>query len=298
MVDPVSGAAGGAVAKVTEAGADAVKSSVSAVIGALFLPVATDIGIEIRDKRRAKRAERQLQVAKDALTMSAEAVEAGGKPQERVVDAVGEAAATAEDRLLQRYLSGVLASSVTDRPRDDRALASLERMKPLSHYALTYHFSIYTAFRIKFRGSEVNFGTDHDKSRLFIGIYQLIGALPMEQGEVFNDLFEHSVAALESHGLLETERWGNLNFLKQFYPGVPTAGVVCRPTRAGAELYGRVHGKTRWVSSDLFSPDVEWPNIGISAGVLTAWTLEELNAAATEGAELRSLVVVNPDEEQ
>lgn len=181
----------------------------------------------------------------------------------RVAKDIFENGGICEDELLIEYYSGLLASSRTDRNRDDRALTLLALLRTMSTYQIRTHYIIYTILRSIYLGKEVNIqvASEANKLAVFIPIDVYVDAMEFHGSENVNILLPHCLNTLLLNNLIGNPYYfGDQSFLlKQFQDNkiINDSGLIVTPTSMGAELYLAVQGKLECGVNELFSESLD-----------------------------------------
>jgi hypothetical protein len=233
MIDPITGAMVGSV------GSEFSKAG-GGVLSRLLGPVADEIGQQLLEKYRHRNVQRVVVLAAECVGNNESA---GISP--RVAAAIFEAASFAENEFVAGYLSGVLASSTSNRT-GDQGVGWSALVGRLSSDQLHLHFLFYGMVRSLLLGQDL---TENEicKTRFFVPFSSILRLMDWESEETpgFIDAF---------YGLLREDvvsrvhfAYGNVESLTQ-YQGAdvvwPSAGLTFAPARAGLLLYlwGFGHG--------------------------------------------------------
>src|SRR5205823_3226803 len=105
-----------------------------------------------------------------------------------------------DDELGAEYLGGVLASSRTEAPRDDRSASLIALVSRLSTYALRVHYLMYAGARPTMAGSGCNIGDGskrHSDARFFMPFETyILGMEFAEEQDQRGEILPHSIHAL------------------------------------------------------------------------------------------------------
>lgn len=165
-----------------------------------------------------------------------------------------------DDELTAEYFGGVLASSRSGNPRDDRGAALMSLLGRMTTYQVRAHFLIYMAIR-----SAVN---AEERSEIKMGGLHAFIPLPsFEEGMAFSvsedrkALLGHSVAGLVREGLVDNgPLFGEEEVLRSSFFGVSGPGIVVGPSLLGAELFLWAHGRGDVASEEFLDSDVSVDN--------------------------------------
>lgn len=166
-----------------------------------------------------------------------------------------------EDPIAAEYFGGVLASSRSGTPRDDRGAVLIALVSRLSTYQIRSHYILYTVVRDLFIGSELRIATTAGrlKMRTFVPFSTYLPAMAFEgvEAEKWNILMGHVIWGLCKEDLIgDAFATGSVENLKQFFKA-PAPGIVFEPSAIGAELFLWAQGRSE-VNTDAFlSPTME-----------------------------------------
>jgi len=153
-----------------------------------------------------------------------------------------------EDELIQDYLAGLLVSSRTCSPDDNRSAALGMLVQNLTTYQIRTHYLFYSIINRLYCGKNLNLG--NQKIR---GDIQTYVSLTLFDNYVFKTshdkeqapyLYEHIMHGLNRHTLIENSfAFGSAEHLSSFGPPVvQKPGVIFQPSILGIELF-------LWISS-------------------------------------------------
>lgn len=225
MVDPVTGG-------ILVAGGMALQNALGRVVG----PAADEVAVVLArfTKHRLENVARVTEVA-DRLS--------GDKPGAvpmRVAMRVFEEGSYSDDEMVVQYLGGVLASSRTPFGRDDRGNTYTALVSRLSTYHLRTHYIWYSEWRRLLLGTPFNIFLEVERQSLgvmFMPFSSYAPAMDFEDTEDAEEIFRHSVFALERESLSQVHTAGNVDHVRKRYPNAPEPGMVVVPTVQGAELF-------------------------------------------------------------
>lgn len=231
----------------------------------LLGPTADYVGGGLKNwtEKRVHNVQRIFRKAADRLGPKLD--EPGGVPP-RVLKGILDDGSFCDDELCAEYFGGVLASSRSAVPRDDRGLTFLSVVSNLSAYQVRSHYVFYTLFKKHFNGEKfrtiypVGNGPYH-KIYIPFGIYA--AAMDLQDGENVGEIAAHSLFGLDRHRLIYEFAYDEveevfIEFYREAYPGLeaPRVGIIVGLSPFGAELFSWVHGKPYFQSVNDFSdPD-------------------------------------------
>lgn len=245
MVDPLTGAAAGEVAK---AG--------GGVLSRLLGPTADEMGVQLQEWYKRKNVER---VARRAEAKAHTGREGAVPP--RVAADIFDKAQWADDEFVAEYLSGVLASARTPGGRDDSAISwtALVGRLPASHLRL--HYVLYSTARELMMGLPVGSINDIELS-IYCPLEPVINALRPSNSSSMDEVghsFNEGFTNLAREGLLG-DRSVNADAGMSVLPEkiVPDRlGITYEVTYAGALLYLRGGGRRETLAGVFTSEGVE-----------------------------------------
>lgn len=200
-------------------------------------------------------------VFENAFEKLGDRVESEGQVPPRVLKAVLEEGAFAEDPLMADYLGGVLASSRSGTPRDDRGAAMVALIARLSTYQLRTHYIFYTVAHDLLAGMEVNLGMQSERqaprARLFVPFSAYMPAMEFVDGEDPNIFISHALYGLIREELLDD--WfvyGGVEHLsKEAGTAIPEDGFLLQLAPLGVELYLAARGLPDLTLADFLNPE-------------------------------------------
>lgn len=254
MVEPITTVGLGAV------GAYLGKDGIQKLLG----PTADYLGQGLRDFTQ-RRAETIGKIFQNAELKLGEKLEHPGEVPPKVLKAVMDEGSFSNDSLAVEYLGGILASSRTERGRDDRGARIAKTMDGLSTYQLRTHYLIYSTIRTLFAGKELTISLEgRAKMRIFIPFSSYISAMDFSEAELaqIDSLVSHIFFGLHGDNLLERDfLYGPKEAIVKLFSGATEGGIVCQPSALGAELFlwafGHADKSLEYLFSPEFSPTVE-----------------------------------------
>ena len=247
-------------------------------IAKLLGPTADYLGEGLRDLTR-RRLESIGRIFANASTKLGSQLDEPGHVPPRVLNTVLNEGSYFEDPVALEYFGGVLASSRTERGRDDRGARMAKLVDNLSTYQIRTHYLLYSSIANLFAKSVRRFATDQDRvqMQIFLPIEGYATSMGFSQEEWDNpQILQHIWHGLLSDDLIEG-RWqfGNQLSLKPIFAGVPGDGIVCCPSSLGAELFlwafGHGNAPLEQLLSGALNADVDGLPNGVP-GALAAKT--------------------------
>lgn len=127
----------------------------------LLGPTAKYLGLK-GESYTKKAVENLERIFTDAYNKTAENARASGAIPPRVLHMVVSEGAYVEDAVAAGYYGGVLASSKSDSPRDDRGVVFNALIARLSVFQLRLHFIVYATAHNLLQGTNAHFGSEFE----------------------------------------------------------------------------------------------------------------------------------------
>ena len=256
-------------------GAYLAKDGVAKLLG----PTAEYLGEGLRDltQRRVESIGRMFSNASKKLGGR---LEQSGEVPPTVLRTVVNEASYREDQLSVEYVGGVLASSRTERGRDDRGSRMIKVVDGLSSYQMRTHYLIYSSLSRLFSGSGMRFNTVQDRAqmRMYLPAKEYVGCMDFTEDEWLNpQMLHHIWNGLGSDDLIDSEwRFGGAESLRSLFPGAPVDGFVCTPSTLGAELFLWAFGRGDLPLEELCTAGIDSAIDGIPNGVPKAVACDDV----------------------
>lgn len=240
-------------------------------------PTADYVGDELQQwtEQRVENLRRIFEAAEHKL--GDEGLEQPGQVPPRVLKEILAEGSYCDDHLGAEYFGGVLASSRTEMPRDDRSAALAALIGRLSAYQLRTHYVLYEHARRLLSASSVNIGLDairREQARIFMPYYVWEAGMALdaiEQGQA-GQILQHALFGLMREDLLEEQYTSaKQETLEGTYGRIfPSGGLVYTISMHGVELFTKAHGVSgKFIETPFVSPDAEFrlsADIEISPG--------------------------------
>lgn len=233
------------------------------IVYKLLGPTAEYLGDELKTFTQ-KRIENRDKIFSNAVEKAGDKLDRPGQVPPKVLKTIVNEGSYADDAVAVEYFGGVLASSRTEVGRDDRGARMAKIIDNLSAYQIRSHYLIYSTISELFSNSGYSFSLPEDRKKiaLFISFENYVKAMDFTQQELGNlQMLDHILSGLYSDGLIEDAQWGNQERLKKIVNGIPSGGIMCRPSALGAELllWAFGHGDKRldFLLTGDFSPEIE-----------------------------------------
>lgn len=239
-------------------------------VAKLLGPTAEYLGEGIRDltQRRVESIGRMFSNASKKL---GDRLEQPGEVPPTVLRTVLNEASYRLDPLSVEYVGGVLASSRTERGRDDRGARMIKVVDGLTSYQMRTHYLIYSSLARVFSGAGKRFNRAEDRAQMqiFLPVAGYAESMGFSQEEWDNpQMLHHIWHGLSSDDLIETAWFfGSKESLTSAFPSAPGDGFVCTPSTLGAELFLWVFGRGDLPLEDLCTGAVDTTLEDVTHGV-------------------------------
>jgi len=173
-------------------------------------------------------------------------LETPGQVPPRVLKGILQEGYFCEDELSAEYFGGVLASSRTGVPRDDRGSTFLGLVGRLSTYQIRTHYIFYSILKRLYDGYDVNVGlvSECRKLQVYVPYPVYFYAISFTQGEDFGVIITHVMNGLAKEELIG-DQWmtGTPDLVARLLGRkVEVPGIVFFPSAIGIELFLWAHG--------------------------------------------------------
>lgn len=233
------------------------------VVSKIVGPTAEYLGEELKGwtERRIHNVGRIFQKTEQKL---GDRIEQPGSVHPKVLKEILDDGSFADDDLAAEYFGGVLASSRTGVPRDDRGAAFAKDVASLSTYQLRMHYHLHVGFRSVLKGRDLHSQRERTWRHLemFIPLTTYLDFMEFSEVElgIVPQLLTHSMVGLENQGLIAAEwRTGLVEHLRRSWPQVPDSGILVTPSSRGVELFLWAHGLGGVAVQDFFAPTLALP---------------------------------------
>jgi len=165
-----------------------------------------------------------------------------------------------DDELAAEYFGGVLASSRTGNPRDDRGAALLALIGRMTTYQIRAHFLVYLAIKAA-SDAEDRMGNCGDDPRAFIPMKSFEEGMDFSAGEDRKAIVGHAISGLVREELIASGPIvDDEDAIQKLYYGSSGPGLVVGPSLQGAELFLWAHGRGDVASQDFLGSEVVLEN--------------------------------------
>ena len=256
------------------------KGGLSKILG----PTADYLGGQLKEFTQ-KRIENVGKIFSNAENKLGNKIDSPGQVPPKVLRTIINEGSYSDDVVAVEYFGGVLASSRTEVGRDDRGSRLSKMIDNLSTYQIRSHYLIYSTISELFSNGENSFSLPENRGelQLFMPFQGFFEAMAFTQQELDNpQILNHIFFGLDADGLIEPNwTFGPQQFLMKNLSGVPSAGIICKPTALGAELllwaFGHGDKKLDFLLTREFSSEIE----GIPKSVPNAVPAQNLKVKST-----------------
>ena len=218
------------------------------IIDKLLGPTVDYLGDGLRSftQNRVENVDKILQNAWTKLKTLGKA-EINGVVSPKVLKGVINDGSYAEDFLSIDYFGGVLASSRTDVPYDDRGAYFNALISRLSTYQLRMHYVFYHALKREFNGEDINFGLskEAEKLRLFMPFSLFVKAMGFQnkRTDQIDIYLMHIINGLTKEQLIDSEFvFGKKEHIQKHFKEAFKGGLIIQPSTLGFELFYWAYG--------------------------------------------------------
>ena len=207
-------------------------------------------------------------------------IEEAGQVPPKVLKGILEDGSFCDDSLAAEYFGGVLASSRSGVPRDDRGAYFIALISKLSTYQIRAHYVIYHMVKQLFDGSglQITKQSEVEKMRVFVP-FELFGqALDFSPDEVknFEALLTHILTGLGKENLIANSYVsGSMEFMQSYFKGAAANGLIFQPTLYGALLFLWAYGEGLKKPNSFLDTSSNFP---LSSGVSVPAGYQSTNA--------------------
>lgn len=230
------------------------------VVSKLLGPTADYLGGTLKDWTE-RRVNNIGKIFENAHRKASKKLDEPGAVPPKVLKEILDNGSFADDLFASEYFGGVLASSRSDEPRDDRGAAIAALVAGLTTYQLRSHFFFYSLIKHIHNGSEFTATTTDGRSALeiFIPANSYISAMEFSDKERQNltPLLDHVMFGLVKEGLIaERYNYGPLDYVKKHFAEATTSGIILQPSPLGIELFHWAHGMGDLPVAEFLKKDV------------------------------------------
>lgn len=160
-----------------------------------------------------------------------------------------------DDFLSAEYFGGVLASSRSGIPRDDRGAYFIALISRLSTYQIRTHYILYHIVKKLFDGTSLNIGlrTERAKMQIYVPFDMHLEAMGFDEKENPSVLVPHTLFGLVKEELIDKQfACGNEELMRGYLDRATRAGVMFQPSPSGVELFLWGHGRAELQVQEFF----------------------------------------------
>ena len=217
----------------------------SPVVQRLLGPTADYLG-EVMKSCTQRGAGNLARIMRHAISKVGERIHREESVPPRVLKSILLEGPFVEDELSAEYFGGVLASSRSGVPRDDRGATLLSLLGHLSAYQVRSHYVFYRLFKQMYDGTSKVVGEQVDRLTMKVFIPADVYRVALEIGpdENYGILAEHSIVGLARFDLIDPDVYAvaQQESLMLMWGAVPGDGAIVLPSSPGVELFLWAHG--------------------------------------------------------
>jgi hypothetical protein len=236
------------------------------IIGKILGPTADYIGsgVEVWTKRRVDNVTR---IFRSAQTKLGAKLEREGTVPPRVLKEVLQEGSFCDDELAAEYFGGVLASSRSEIPRDDRGASLARLVSRLTTYQLRTHYLLYSVIKTAFNGQNIIVNKPEGPGELatYLPRSSYSDGMELSPKEDLLVIIGHSMFGLYREDLLNRFISTTKEDLAENYETeVEESGIIFQPSALGVELFLWAHGRGevpvwRFLESEIdLDPQLCW----------------------------------------
>src|SRR5438552_3499010 len=185
-----------------------------------------------------------------------------------------------DDELTASYYGGILASSRSGIPRDDRGAAFTALVGRLTTYQLRAHYILYRTINHLYFNTRRNLQDSGPRAecRTFIPMQEYITAMDPQPGERIEAFAAHVFFGLDRESLVDSNfTFGPLEHIKKQFAGAETQGLIFQPSALGIELFLWATGNSAFDLNAICRQEIGLPDLGIPP-CLNAKPITPINA--------------------
>lgn len=245
------------VAKAALEAAENTTRSAAGLIERILGPTADYWGHELASyfQKRRDNAERIATIASEKL---GDRINEPGRVPPKVIKEIMEEGTWADDELALEYFGGVLASSRTGVPRDDRAAVMARMVAQMTTYQIRAHYIFYCLIKgtwDKKLCSNENAPPPYFRS-IYLSYGQFLLAMGTYEGEDDETIIQDAYSGLVQLGLInQFSRHASAEMLTKKVPEATDAGLIITPSPQGVALYMNAQGLGHLPNRSYFDPE-------------------------------------------
>lgn len=240
------------------------------IVERILGPTAEYLGGSVEAWSR-KRIENMRRIFGHAERKLGTGIEQPGQVSPRVLRILLDDGSFTDDALAAEYFGGVLASSRTGVPRDDRGAAQAGLLGRLSAYQIRTHYLVYSSLVSLFQGTKRQPQVRTGNLVQYIPYSEYVSAMAYDdhEGAKKGALMTHAFYGLAAHDLIGEWYAGDREHLSKVVQGscaihefpFGEEGIVVEPSVFGLQLFCWAHGKGDMLPDDVFNPGVAFPDM-------------------------------------
>jgi hypothetical protein len=214
-------------------------------------------GVETWTKRRVDNVTRIFRNAQNKLGAK---LEREGTVPPRVLKEILQEGSFCDDELAAEYFGGVLASSRSEIPRDDRGAAVARLISRLTTYQIRTHFLLYSVVKTAFNGQQILINTPEGPGELatYLSRSSYATCMDLSSQEDVLVIIGHAFFGIQREGLLNTFiSTTKQNLAENYNVEVEEDGIVFQPTVLGVELFLWAHGRGEIPVWEFLTSDID-----------------------------------------
>jgi hypothetical protein len=169
-----------------------------------------------------------------------------GQVSPRILKGVVDDGRFADEPIAAEYFAGILASSRSGRPHDDRGLPMLSVIRELSTYQLRLHYIFYSLVKRLYNGRALNLSKREETQLLCVFIpWSMFWTTMQADPDEEHDLISHCLNGLFRDRLIG-DRYdfaSPADLTSSRFLGIQEPGLLLEATEFGAELFLWANGK-------------------------------------------------------
>ena len=234
---------------------------ISKLVLKIFGPTADYIGDKLQSWTR-KRLENANDIFRNAENVLGDKINEEGAVPPKVLKEVINEGTFCDDNLTKKYYGGVLASSRSQIPRDDRGAILLKTISQLSNYQIRMHYAAYQIIRKLYLDCGLSFTREEDRPemQIFISMDDYKNLMDFSEKENPRTILQHVLYGLRKENIIESFTYGYKG-LRIDEEGTRSPGIRIRPSAFGAELFLWAVGQSDLLVDKLIKSDCELPNL-------------------------------------
>jgi hypothetical protein len=256
MVEPVTttAIAGGALTFI-------IKPQIEKLLG----PTVEYYGEELRDYFKKRRAQNCNNILEKSIKLLGSRLENIGSISTRIVGHLLTDGSFIENELMQEYYAGIIASSRTNDPIEDRALIFLKLLSEMSHYEIKSHYLFYSKIRDLNLNTRYNIFSSIESQMIkgYVSYNEFETFLGIKDWEYYDKkvLLSDIFFRFDKSALIENFIYGNIKRIRNIDPNTHEGDISFSCSVFGVQFYLWAHGEGLRQASDFFDSNLQLPKI-------------------------------------